>query len=148
MRGCEVLITDMKTNSTKSVTIYICSSARDRHARHAIITHLEQHTPFIRVLPDTLTDEPFSKPWLLRTSDRIRRADFVLFLAGETSWLENHYQWQLLAARSLHRQRFIMKVHHGEIPVPLQKGKVLQEPVVAFKPHVLTTYLQEHVVSA
>jgi hypothetical protein len=148
MRGCEVLITDMKTNPTKGITIYICSSARDRHARYAIITHLEQHAPFIRVLPDTLTDEPFSKPWLLRTSDRIRRADFVLFLAGETSWLESHYQWQLLAARSLHRQRVIMKVHHGEIPIPLHKGNTFQEPVVPFKPQALTSYLQQHVAFA
>lgn len=135
----------MKANTTKSITLYICSSARDGHARDAIINHLKLHAPFIRILPDTLRDEPFSKPWLLRTSDRIRRADFVLFLAGETSWLENHYQWQLLAARSLHRQRVIMKVHHGEIPVPLHKRNVPQEPVVPFKPHALTSYLQQHV---
>ncbi|NBW40321.1 hypothetical protein EBR25_04850 [bacterium] len=129
-----------------NLSLYICSSSRDEHAKISLLAELKKYRAEVEVLPDTLTDEPFSKKWLLRTSDRLRRADFIIFLAGETSWLESDYQWQLLAARSLQKHRVFMKVHRGEIPLALSAQPNATEHIVPFGVHSLSDFLRQMLV--
>jgi hypothetical protein len=73
---------------------YIIFDRNDQAEKRAFCQKLRKVFPRVTIITDT-TDEPFSKPWMLRTQDRIRQAHRVFCLIGAQTFLQNSVSWEL-----------------------------------------------------
>ncbi|MCB0330013.1 MAG: hypothetical protein KDD70_10125 [Bdellovibrionales bacterium] len=103
---------------TDHIRIYPCFEASDASAKGYCQRYLETRHENLKFLRDTHSDEPFTKPWFLRTLDRIRQADIVLCLLGEKTWLASNVRWELIVAFALKKRVVTMRLHSNRMHVP------------------------------
>jgi hypothetical protein len=66
-----------------TINIYPIFEKSDLYEMIKLTRNLSRSVKQLAILPDTHADTPFSKPWILRGIDRIRRADIALCMIGE-----------------------------------------------------------------
>lgn len=91
-------------------------------------------------LPD-VADDPFSKPWFLRTKDRIRQADLVVCLFGEDTYLCNSCLWELTVAISLKKPIVAVRAHRSLLHIPPFVVIEQDIPVIDFDPQRIVAEL-------
>ena len=89
----------------KAPEIFVSIANADLNMMDPLESGISSKYSFARMLP-RVEDEPFSKVWLLRTVDRIRRADVVVFAIGEFTWLDNARCFEAMIAQ-MYKKRVV-----------------------------------------
>ena len=100
-------------NSTKQIRIYTICAPADRDAAQTLQQTLSEKNPYCTFLPEC-KDEPLYKVWCLRVTDRIRQADLVVCLVGESSWLYTGVNWEITLSLKNHKSLFAMSLSGGK----------------------------------
>ncbi|MCI5064980.1 hypothetical protein MRY87_04580 [bacterium] len=102
----------------KNFSIYPCYEPREQRAYEQFRDGIFYRSPNLTFFQNPNGVEPFSKVWLLRTFDRIKRSDLLLCFYGETTWLSNAIQWELFLGAQLQKEIIGIHVHRNRLHIP------------------------------
>jgi hypothetical protein len=94
--------------------IFIIYDRADSTEKEEFSRCIRNAYPGASVIADT-TDEPFSKPWMLRTQDRIRQARRVFCLIGAETFLHNSVSWELTLAYMQKKEVIGVRLHRNHL---------------------------------
>ncbi len=97
--------------------LFVTHSPQESEYVSQFLGKISNQSGSITIQP-TVDDAPFSKPWMLRTEDRIRRSDLVLCFFGEDTWLRNTTTWELTLAIKLKKKVIAVRAHHHMLHIP------------------------------
>ncbi|MCB0333382.1 MAG: TIR domain-containing protein [Bdellovibrionales bacterium] len=98
-------------------SLFLTHSPQEIELASQLVKDLTNVNGSVSIQP-TVDDAPFSKEWMLRTEDRIRRSDLIICLFGEDTWLRNTATWELTVALRMKKKVVAVRAHSNMLHIP------------------------------